>query len=672
MTWLTPSLLWFALLGAVPILLHFLLRERVQKVAFSAMRFLRKQSREVLSRKKWLEWLLTILRVACIMLLVAAFARPFFASGIDAAGKFGSDTYILLDTSRSMTFGTRFADAQAQAEQLAKAAAGDSRITVVTFGGAEQIHFSEPGDATAAVDAIHHAAATAGSTDVFAAIDKVLETVKQHNGSGEVHLISDLQASGLPRNRDVRKLPPSYKFVVHAIAGKLPEAGGVAIEGGAFSADVTPGEQNFSVAARVHNRGPAREVEAQLKIAGKSIATKRIQLAANGETALTLGGTLRDVGEHPGQVVITGAPVILPGDDAYNFIVRVVKKVKVVVVNGHPSKNEKDDAAYYILAALNAGDDSPYSAKAYETLPDLKDVNVVILSALSTLPPADVKRLEEFVKSGGGMMISAGPGVNAASFDASIGTISPAKLRAWTAGDDLFLMPANAHHSLVTRIVSEGGGDLTAGRFNGYWDLKDSQEADVVLRFSNNRPALLQGHLGNGTTIFFPAAMDMRAGDFPLHGIFVPFIREAVRILQDHGTKAASVLAGESYQLGADGSIEGPDGKIQRSEKSAVAVTLSAPGIYKVTQSNTTELLAVNGDVKESDLTPASASDLEKMIASAPETEVRRTAEGFERVLSGDARVGAEHKQNIGWYCLLTVAALCLTELYVAQLASRK
>ena len=672
MTWLTPSLLWFALLGAVPILLHFLLRERVQKVAFSAMRFLRKQSREVLSRKKWLEWLLTMLRVACILLLVAAFARPFFASGTDVSAKFASDTYILLDTSRSMTFGTRFADAQAEAEQLAKSAPSDARVTLVTFGGAEQIHFSEPGDTTAAIDAIRKSAATAGSTDVFAAVDKVLETVKQHNGSGEVHLISDLQATGLPRNRDVRKLPPSYKFIVHAITGKVPEAGGVAIEGGAFSADVTPGEQNFNVAARIHNRGPAREVEAQLKIAGKSIATKRIQLPANGEAAISLGGTLRDVGEHAGQVVISGAPVILKGDDAYNFIVRVVKKVRVAVINGHPSKNEKDDAAFYILAALNAGDDSPYSAKSYDTLPDLKDVNVVILSALSTLPPADVTRLGEFVKLGGGLMISAGPNVKAADFDAAFGAISPAKLRAWTPGDDLFLLPANTHHSLVTRIVSEGGGDLTAGRFNGFWELKDTQEADVVLRFSNNRPALLQGHLGNGTTIFFPAAMDMRVGDFPLHGIFVPFVREAVRILQDHGTKAASVLVGEAYQLAADGSIESPDGKIQRSDKSSIAVTLSEPGIYKVTQSNVAELLAVNGDVKESDLTPASASDLEKMIASAPETEVRRTADGFERVLSGDARAGAEHKQNIGWYCLLAVAALCLTELYVAQLASRK
>ena len=41
MSWLNPSILALAALALVPIILHFLMRERIQKIAFSAVRFLR-------------------------------------------------------------------------------------------------------------------------------------------------------------------------------------------------------------------------------------------------------------------------------------------------------------------------------------------------------------------------------------------------------------------------------------------------------------------------------------------------------------------------------------------------------------------------------------------------------------------------------------------------------
>jgi hypothetical protein len=380
---------------------------------------------------------------------------------------------------------------------------------------------------------------------------------------------------------------------------------------------------------------------------------------------------LREIGEHAGKVFVTGAPVILDGDDSYKFVVRVVRKVRVAILNGHPSANEKEDAAFFLLAALNAGADSAYDAKSVQSLPELKDYDVVILSGVSSLPPADLKRLTEFVKSGGGLLIGADPGLDAAAFNTTLGSLAPARLRAWSAADELFLVPANARNAFVSRIASEGGGNLTTGRFAGFWDLKDTQDSDVILRFSNNRPAFLEGHVEKGTVLFFSAGMDLRAGDFPLHGIFVPFIREAVRLLQARDAKAQGLIVGHAMQLAASSTVELPDGTSQKYNAGAT-LPMTQPGFYTLKSGDKSEMFAVNGDEKESDLSPASAADLEKLLASAPETEIRKTAAGFERVLTGDARTNAERRNNIGWWCLLGVAALALSEMFVAQIASRK
>jgi len=177
--------------------------------------------------------------------------------------------------------------------------------------------------------------------------------------------------------------------------------------------------------------------------------------------------------------------------------------------------------------------------------------------------------------------------------------------------------------------------------------LKDTQDSEVILRFSNNRAALLECRQEKGTTLFFSAGMDMRAGDFPLHGIYVPFVREAVRLLQAHETKAQGLGAGHLMQIDSEATIELPDGSNQKCAAGAT-FALTQPGIYSIKSGTRTELYAVNGDPKESDLTPAAAADIEKLIASPPETEIRRTADGFERILTGDARTNARTQTESG------------------------
>ncbi|HEY3323868.1 MAG TPA: BatA domain-containing protein [Planctomycetota bacterium] len=667
MSWLNPALLWFAALALVPVILHFLLRERVQKVAFSAVRFLRQQSREMLTRHRWLEWLLTALRVSCVLLLVVAFARPFLG-GRHAVHR---ELIVLLDVSRSMSFGSRFAKAQEEAAKVI-ASARDADITIVTFADEASVSsFMQAQNAADALAAIKSARPGSAGTDILAAMERVVRRINERKGTGEVHLISDLQLSGISRGRDARRLPQGYSFYAHGVADSLNAApDGVAIEGGAFSSDITPGENNLNVSARLLNRGKAREVDAQLFIGEQKLASRRVPLPQNGESTVVLSGTARQIGEYAGQIRVIGAPAALKEDDRFYFVARVVSKVRIAVVSGQGAAGAPE--SFFIVRALNAGKDTPFQAEACDKLPALDGYDAVVLSDVAALGAADIERLSAFVRRGGGLLAALGKPADAAVFNGSLGKLLPARLRAWNTSDqDRFLTASESKHPLLARLVSDGG-DVTTAKFRGTWDLKDSQGAEVALRFNDTRPALVESHVGKGAVMFFATGLAGQTTDFPLRAIFVPFLQESLKRLLARSDEHNAMAIGETISVPSGASIRLPDGTEQRASGEALNCAISLPGIYQLSANGKTELFAANASAREGDLAAAEPAEIERMFVPVAASELRRTDSGVERVLAPAEELAAEHKHNIGWWCLIVLFGVLIMEQWLAGLASRK
>ncbi|MGH9331833.1 MAG: BatA domain-containing protein, partial [Vicinamibacterales bacterium] len=104
-SFLYPAFLLGAIAAAVPIVLHLIKREAAPEVRFSAVRLLRRAPTEQSRWHRLREWLLLASRVAAILLLAAAFARPYLAAG---AGPGSTVTIVAVDTSLSMGAPGRF------------------------------------------------------------------------------------------------------------------------------------------------------------------------------------------------------------------------------------------------------------------------------------------------------------------------------------------------------------------------------------------------------------------------------------------------------------------------------------------------------------------------------------------------------------------------------------
>src|SRR2546429_8733742 len=89
MSFLAP--LFFIGLGAiaVPVLVHLIQRERKRVIQFPSLMFVQKIPYQSVRRRRIRHWALLMMRCAALLLIVAAFARPFLKQEIAAAAAVG-------------------------------------------------------------------------------------------------------------------------------------------------------------------------------------------------------------------------------------------------------------------------------------------------------------------------------------------------------------------------------------------------------------------------------------------------------------------------------------------------------------------------------------------------------------------------------------------------------
>ena len=197
-SFLSPLFLLGALAAAVPIVLHLIKRQPETRVKFAAVRLLRHAPVEDMQKRHLRELLLLALRVAALLLLAFAFARPFLTTGAAAAPS--GITVVALDTSLSLSAAGQFD----RARQLAKAAidrapAGDV-VGVVTFADSARRIAAPSGDRALARAAVDTAATSFGSTHYRAALNAATEMIGNVSAArATIVVVTDLQrADGMP------------------------------------------------------------------------------------------------------------------------------------------------------------------------------------------------------------------------------------------------------------------------------------------------------------------------------------------------------------------------------------------------------------------------------------------------------------------------------------------
>jgi hypothetical protein len=129
-------------------------------------------------------------------------------------------------------------------------------------------------------------------------------------------------------------------------------------------------------------------------------------------------------------------------------------------------------------------------------------------------------------------------------------------------------------------------------RFDRGWRIRP-EGWDVVARFSDGTPALLERREGTGRVVLFASDVDRRWNDFPLHPTFVPFTIESVRYAAGDRRNPREVTVARA-PVGAAGK----------------------PGLHPLGTGK--RLLAVNVDTRESALERLSEDEFRQKVRTEP------------------------------------------------------
>jgi hypothetical protein len=529
MNFLAPLFLIGAVSAAVPIVLHLLKREPEQRVKFAPVKLLRRAPVEDTQKHRLRELLLLALRVAAVVLLAIAFARPFVTSSA-AAGRSGV-TIVALDTSYSMDAAGRFERARQLAQEAVGRAPSGERVGVVAFADDGELLAPPSTDRLLATSAIGRIAAGVGATRYRSALSVATEAIAAAGPStrSTIVLVTDLQETGWDEGDRVA-VPETVQIEVADVGAAPPD---IAVTAVRPLAD--------RIVATVRNTGPqARDVRAHLAVDGRAAGDATVALGPGQSGEVTFAGAPR------GQMAAVSVedPEGLSADNIRYAVLSGATRPSVLVVGG--SGNLPRDA-FYIQHALSAG---PAGGRGYEvtamsgaelsqpastassgSVDDrLSERAAVILVSTRGLERRGRELLSGYVQSGGGLLLAAGPDVDGdVAADVlggatSLKIVNPVAKKA--AGS---LAPSDVRHP-VFRPFSGNSKTLGLVRFQQAATVEGTG-CQTLARFTTGGNALIECAAGEGRALVLASDLDNRWNDFPLHAGFVPFLHEAVRYL---------------------------------------------------------------------------------------------------------------------------------------------
>ncbi len=654
MGFLTPWFLAGAAAVGLPVWLHLLKKHKTTPLPFSSLMFFEKRTQSSIKHRRLRYLLLFALRAALIMLIVLAFAHPYVEQKLMPLKRSGEVTVLAIDNSLSMRAGTQLEDAKTAAKALVAGLNPGERAQVLAFGQRVQV-MSEVTDDHSPLNAAINAIEGSDARSSFGELTRTLRSIQQSlHLPMRVNLYSDMQQSGMPSNFNDLRLNPDIRLEPHPLEKKVVP--NFAVENVVAPRRVYDAKKT-RVLVTVAGYGTPKSIRnVSLILNGRVAETKTAEIPENSRATVEFLSLDVPYGRNKGEVKIDSADP-LPADDSFFFSVERADPRHALFVH----ETDSTMGLLYFKAALEASGQSAFEIDPV-TVEQTGNLNpskyaFVVLSDVGALPAAFENELRNYVRGGGSVLI----GLGRMAVARGKVPVTDAHVEA-----SLYAAREGERFQAVSWLDASHPSILKDDRWEGvkfYQAIKVAPgNARVVARLGDQTPVLMDQQLGDGHILVFASTFDNIANDFPKHASFVPFIEQTARYLGRLDSGPSSVLVGsfeelrDSKEVGAAIDVVDPKGERVFSLAEATKVPniqFSEAGFYDIRRPNgRNELVAVNSDRHESDLTPASQESLAlwQNTANGTSTEAGGTSAGEQKPLS------------LWWYLMLVVLALAVAE----------
>ncbi len=674
MSFLGLSFLFALPLVAVPVIIHLYRGRQRDVVNWGAMQFLAAATTKGRSMQRLEELLLMLLRVAAVLALILALSRPMLRSSL-----FGSavdrEVVLLLDNSLSMA---RTIENVAAGDQLTDKAleivgdlsAGDTVQIMLASGGGQWLTAEGiPADRIGKrqlTDLIEAVEPSLGSARLLDCLQSIVNSEPQNNPSSrQVYVLSDSQALSwqfeatgswqqLGAAREKSTIPTSIEIVdCQREAEVLTNLAVMKLEA---SRQLVRPDERVDLVARISNVGDTTTEKTTVEwlVDDEVFDSSDLRSLAAGEsTQVSVPLKQEDTGNFAITARIQAEDQIAPDGEA-SVVIEVSDQLPILVIHDLEADTARKTADQLFTAALGyEGDKAQEWHSVYQPdlvpVSELSDVSLpkyraVVMLSLTQLTDETHKRLQEFVRAGGGLWVALGDLVDREAFNRfwydDGGGLSPISLETLISVQDTNTPPGSIHpperdHPATMQLANTTQLDIDQVRLTDYWQLvhhgEDDRAAWVLLESGDGSPLVVENLVGEGRILVQAFPLGLQWTNLPQLKSYVVMIHEwldyltapamarynlepggviAAPLPADADATTAKLItpAGDEVQLATSGSEE--SGLVRYSQT-------QLPGLYRLNFDAGGKAISlpfyVTRDASESQLSPLSPEQQTKL-----------------------------------------------------------
>jgi hypothetical protein len=619
MSLLAPLFL-IGLLGiALPIWLHRMNTQSPERQRFSSIMLLEQSKRQTHVRKQLRYLLLLTLRIIFLVLIMFAFAKPFMPKPPVIAGGEGSVLHlIVLDTSMSMSYGDWSERARDEAREIISNMDDGDLAEIIAAGQAIEI-LAGPTNIT---EDLH--ASIAGlepgydRLEIAGMIANVDRLVSDYGQNAVIHFISDFQESGLPA-KFTDLIPESLKtnlagMELHPVV-RDQEIQNIYID------SITRTDTGVEIAV-VSNYREDVNVSVSLDVNGIEFGPVTANISSADMTLMDFPGLEFEEGENRVTArILNDDPLNI--DNTHFIVIDNTPPSPVLLLTANPASV----SVKYLAAAVESGQRNYLVEVVSINELDLRILlrySWIIIDDLGSINEILVPPLQAYLDSGGAIFSALGERTLTMGSIPLLGAdVQAARL---SSSSNVPLSVARIEISHPALAETSGWRDISVSR---YINLEEPPDTQVLVTLENGDPLVLERRFGRGRIIVLASGLDNRQSDIPIRPVFVNFLAEAGKYLSGEEQLIQNQIAGDFLQLQQSGSAAGqvidPEGndllslaETHRSQD----IRLNRTGFYEIYTSDRESLVAVNTDLRESQMSFMDIDALENWRDAISEPQI--------------------------------------------------
>lgn len=625
MQFLFPGFLFALAALAIPIIIHLFNFRRYKTVYFSNVKFLREVKEETTSRSKLKQLLVLASRLLALAFLVFAFAQPYIPNKHNQVSTGRKYVSIYLDNSFSMNAvnGGRslFDKGKAAAKEIARNYSADDQFQLLTndFEGKHQRLVGKD-EFVSMVDELEISPAVRNLSEIT---KRQHDALSRENSRNQIaYLLSDFQ-------KNMGNLSIDSSVAYNLIPLVADAQANVFIDTVWFNEPVQLHNQQAKLIVKISNSGK-KAVENNrlvLKLNNQTKAMADFSIEAGSFIYDTLSFVLNQSGWNKAELQIQDYPIAY--DDNYFIAFNVIKKIKVLSIDESRS-NQFLDALFkdqpefdYASSLVSTSDATTLNGK-----------QLVILTNLKTISSSLAASINSFVTDGGSVAVFPADKCDIESYNRFLNNLQANSIIGFSETQQ-DLAGINLQQNIFKDVFERIPDNMNLPHAKKYYQFTHSTASneEVILTLKDGNSFFSRYPHGSGSLYICGAPLDQDFSDLPVHAIFVPMLykmavlnikSESIGYFIGDKTRVevvAKKVAGEKVYKIKGENVELVPQQLAVGNKMLLGLNeqINKAGFYSVGLENTdsTDLLALNFDRRESDMKFPNASQLKEQYPQA-------------------------------------------------------